>query len=362
MRLLVWQWGRRGAGPKFAAELTTALGRLPGTEAMLSLSSGAEILAAPQPPHCDLKVATYQGVVGLAGRFLSAPTGIANLIRRLRPMRLDVAVCAMPGPLDLMLVAALAWLRVKLVVIVHDADPHPGDVMPLLMWLQRRLILRADMLVALSTHVAERLSQQGVAGADRPVVVLRHPPMPFGALPPPPFSHAGPPRLLFFGRLLAYKGIDLLNDALALLDPRSLEVRIVGSGPETKALAALRELPFVTVENRWISENEIAGIIAWADVLVLPYREASQSGAAAVAIAAGRWVVATRVGGLREQLSDENLAILCDPDAASLAAAMGGLCRTRPVPPDRDAGPEMAWQDFAAAMLARIAAETPGRN
>ncbi len=85
---------------------------------------------------------------------------------------------------------------------------------------------------------------------------------------------------------------------------RDWELRVVGSGPESDALAALRSTPGVTVENRWVPDEEVAALIAWADAVVLPYVEASQSGVAPGAIAAGRIVVATRVGGLTEQLSD----------------------------------------------------------
>ena len=324
-RVLVWQWGRRGAGPRIAVELARALRLVPGTTAFLSLSTGAEILGGAEAPVCDLPVATYTGAIGFLGRILLAPITIVSLIRHLRRMRPDVAICAMPGPLDLLMTAALAWTRTKLIVIVHDADSHPGERAPLLMWLQRRLARRADALVALSTHVAERLRAQGLAAPGKPVFALFHPPMSFGAPPPPPFAHDGPPRLLFFGRLLAYKGLDLLAEALALLGDVPMEVRVVGSGPESDALAALRDQPCVTVENRWVAEEEIAGVIAWADLLVLPYREASQSGAAAVAVAAGRWVVATRVGGLMEQLAGEPTAVACDPDAGSLAAALRDL-------------------------------------
>ena len=247
--------------------------------------------------------------------------------------------------------AALAWTRIKLIVIVHDADSHPGERAPLLMWLQRRLARRADALVALSTHVAERLRAQGLAAPGKPVFAFRHPPMSFGAVPPPPFAHGGPTRLLFFGRLLAYKGLDLLSEALTMLRDLPIEVRIVGSGPESDALAALRGQPCVTVKNRWVAEEEIAGVIAWADILVLPYREASQSGAAAVAIAAGRWIVATRVGGLTEQLADENLAILCEPDSAGLATILRELCMNRPFTSSKTTEPGGVWLDLATALL-----------
>ena len=160
MRVLVWQWGRRGAGPRFAASLADGLRLVPGTEALLSLSSSAEILQGPEPPRCQLPVATYSGAMGLAWRMAQAPLLVNRLAAQLAELRLDVAICAMPGPLDLLLVAGLRRIGTPAVVVVHDADAHPGDNMPSLMFLQRRLTRRADMVVALSEHVATRLRAQ----------------------------------------------------------------------------------------------------------------------------------------------------------------------------------------------------------
>src|SRR5262249_34136654 len=72
--------------------------------------------------------------------------------------------------------------------------------------------------------------------------------------------------------------------------------------------------------------------IAWADALVLSHREASQSGAAAAAITAGRWVVATRVGGIAEQLEGEHLARMCEPSGAALSEALRSLIESPPAP------------------------------
>lgn len=355
MRILVWQWGRRGAGPRFAAALADGLRLIPGIEVVLSLSTGAEILRGPDPPDCQFPMATYSGVVGLICRWLHAPSTVVRLIRRLAAVRPDLAVCAMPGPLDLTLLAALRWIGVPAVVIVHDADPHPGDTTPLLMFLQRRLIRHAAAAVALSEHVAARLRQQHVVAADR-LFVIPHPPFVFGPPALPPRAHGGPFRMLCFGRLLPYKGLDLLAGAMRRLQAETgWELHVVGSGPESVELAALRALPGATVENRWVPEDEIGTLIAWCDVLVLPYREASQSGVAPAAIAAGRFVVSTRVGGLVEQLDGEPLARLCEPDEASLAAALRVLLlapsgeRPSPVPAD----PRLAWRDMAEQLLAR---------
>ncbi len=354
MRILVWQWGRHGAGPRVAAELAAGFSRLEGVSALLSLAAGAEILAGPSPPPCDLPFRTYDGLGGLAKRLAQAPGTLPRLTARLRTMHPDLALCAMPGPLDLLMGVALHQARVPYAVVVHDADPHPGDGFPLQMTLQRRLLAHADALVALSGHVADRLRQQDPARAGR-LLQASLPPFVFGPIPPAPRLHGGPLRLLCFGRLLPYKGLDLLADGLARLMPRDdLDVRIVGQGPESASLAQLRAIPGVRVENRWVPEGEIGALLAWADALVLSHREASQSGVAAAAIAARRWVVATRVGGIVEQLQDEELALLCDPDPASIAAALLVLLQRPTSPADVPRDPHAAWNGVAATLLGQL--------
>jgi glycosyltransferase involved in cell wall biosynthesis len=237
---------------------------------------------------------------------------------------------------------------------VHDAELHPGDGMPFQMALQRLLCRNADAVGALTAHVAVTLRAQGLAGTrGRPLVRVTHPPMSFdGAVTP--VQTQGPRRLLCFGRLLTYKGLDLLAAALAILGPREdLVVRVVGTGPESGILDKLRALPRVTVENRWVPEDEVGALFGWADGLVLPYREASQSGVAAAALAAGRPVVATRVGGLVEQLAGRPGVWLCEPTAASIAAALCDLLaapRGLALPVDAQA----AWGAMAASLVQQI--------
>ena len=353
MKVLVWQWGRRGAGPLLAAHIANALRSIPGTEAFLSLSTRAEVLQGHDAPCCALEVDTYDGAAGLVCRLLQAPVAVPRLIRRLAALDPDVAVCAMLGPLDLMCAAALRWLRIPMVVIVHDADRHPGDRFPFLMIVQRQLLRSADAIVTLSQHVAGQLETQSVA--RHPPSVLRLPPLVFGPVVSGPRAHGGPLRLLFFGRLLPYKGLGLLKAAVSELGcPGQWELRVVGSGPEGTELDALRAITGVTVENRWVPEGEIAALIAWADAIVLPYVEASQSGVAPGAIAAGRIVVATRVGGLAEQLEDHDLARLCDPRPASLAAVLRHLLHEDLSASRPTADPRKDWYRFATDLVDRV--------
>lgn len=364
MKVLVWQWGRRGAGPRFGACLAEALRGRPGVDVVLSLCRDAEIMRGPNPPRCEMPVRTYRGMASLAFRVATAPVALVGLLARLRGVMPDLAICAMPGPLDVLMAVALRLLGTRLVVVVHDADLHPGDGFPGQMMLQRLLCRFAGGLAVLCGHVGTRLRQQGRADSGgHKLIRFEHPPFGFEM---PVLDAASTPvdgvrRLLFFGRLLPYKGLDLLAGALASLPPDvAVSVRVVGRGPEFPALDALRACRGVVVENRWVPETEIGGLLAWSEALILPYREASQSGVAAAALAAGRPVIATRVGGLGEQLSGSAHAVLCEPDADSLAGAIRHWLDSPPaIEPPGDVA--TAWRLAVSELMLAIATALPAR-
>ena len=361
MKILVWQWGRRGAGPRYAAGLAASLGRVTGTAAALSLSAQSEVMDVADPPPCDLPFSTYTGTMSLLARLPAAPFQIHALAVRLRAIAPDVAICAMPAALDWMMSRALRRVGIPFLVVVHDANAHPGDRFPRTqMHLQRALIRRSDGAFALTTHVADQLRTRRLLG-DRPLFITTLPPFSFGRPPPPPRAHGGKLRLLSFGRLLPYKGLDLLAEALHLLGPRDdIEVRVVGKGPPSAELDRLAAMPNVTVERRWVPEPEVGDLLTWSDVLVLSHRTASQSGGVADAIAAGRWIIGTRVGGITEQLDGNDQARLCPPTPAGLAEAIAGLLANPPAtaPP---ADTSAAWAKMAARMVANIASHIPPR-
>jgi glycosyltransferase involved in cell wall biosynthesis len=133
-----------------------------------------------------------------------------------------------------------------------------------------------------------------------------------------------PYRLLFFGRLLPYKGLDQLLEAARLLDRQGIEVtlRVVGQGP----LALPDPPPNVRIERRWVAEEEIPGLFAETDLVVLPYQEASQSGVLPIAQHLGVPSVVTPVGGLLEQVAFGRTGfVAADTSAAALAATIAAI-------------------------------------
>jgi glycosyltransferase involved in cell wall biosynthesis len=84
------------------------------------------------------------------------------------------------------------------------------------------------------------------------------------------------------------------------------------------------------VENRWIADGEVAGILARYHAVAVAHNECSQSGVAAAALGAGLPLVGPRVGGLTEQVEDGATGVLAAHcNGPSLAAAIRRLATDR---------------------------------
>ncbi len=122
----------------------------------------------------------------------------------------------------------------------------------------------------------------------------------------PRFAEKTKPLIACIGRIEPYKGISDLVDAFQILKNRGVNANLLIAGRgelDDDTRYKIHDLG-VILENRWLTPAETAGFVAGCDLLVLPYRQASQSGMISLALAIGRPVIATEVGGLPEQVDD----------------------------------------------------------
>jgi glycosyltransferase involved in cell wall biosynthesis len=175
--------------------------------------------------------------------------------------------------------------------------------------------------------VANELEASGRVPSNR-LCTLFHPDLSYKPRPERlPLSPDEPIRLLFFGRIMAYKGLHLFLDTVDQLrsDGIAVEAGVFGEGPLGSATERLQRMG-AEVVNRWLSGAEIAAALARYHAVVLSHTEASQSGVAATAFGAGVPVIATPVGGLIEQVTDGVTGVLAKrTDALALAAAVKHL-------------------------------------
>ncbi|MDP7021248.1 MAG: glycosyltransferase [Candidatus Krumholzibacteria bacterium] len=134
--------------------------------------------------------------------------------------------------------------------------------------------------------------------------------------------------LLFFGLVRQYKGLDLALEALALSDDPTLRLWVVGEFYEKQAetekqIERLKLQGRVRLVNRYVPNDEIPLYFQAADLLLLPYRSATQSGIVEIAHASSRPVLATDVGGLSAQIRHRETGLLVPPeDPVALANAI----------------------------------------
>lgn len=313
MKLLLWHWGRHGAGPQMLVSLAQALA--PRAAVSLSVSAQSDLLAATQSLGLPLDaVPTYRSAAG----FVSGLARIPALRRRLvaQAQGCDAVISVMTHLWTPLVAPALPAAGLRYIPIIHDARPHPGDPAMFWNWRLRRELSAARLAITLSDAVSDAVHQAMPGLPIRRMALGAHLALPPAAAEP---RTPGPIRLLMFGRMRAYKGLDLLRDAYASLPP-GFTLRIVGDGPIDTLAPGLADMPGVSIERRWVPEAEIPDLVRSADAVVLPYREASQSGIIPIALALGVPVVATPAGGLAEQVAHGSSGLLATSiDAPALA-------------------------------------------
>ena len=146
----------------------------------------------------------------------------------------------------------------------------------------------------------------------------------------PPTPPGSPPRALFIGRLVKYKGVDVLLRALERVPDVRLD--IVGTGPEGPRLRTLAQALAVTDRVRWYGEypdEDLTRRMADADFLVLPSVTTEEMFGLVVleAMAAGRPVITTAVPSAVREVNVPGVTGLEVPirDVAALAGALEAL-------------------------------------
>jgi glycosyltransferase involved in cell wall biosynthesis len=323
LNVLLWHWGRRGGGPRYTFELARALQRAERFNLHLSISRQAEMreeLRSLRLP--GFEVDTYGSLIEAVRRTPALP-GIARSFRRyLRDAGIDVVFCTMNHVWNPAMARVLRREDVRYLLAVHDAMPHPGEDN----WL-RRLLLHADIraadgTLALVEPVRRQLTQSLDVPAERTFVAPHGPFWHDERAAPRALPSGRPVRVLFFGRILLYKGLDILLAAMRRLEREGLELEIWGSGDLRPHADALAGLARVRLEHRWLADAEVPAIFRRADICVLPYREASQSGVAPTAMGAGVPVVVTPLPGLVDQIVPGESGLVAEattPDAVAAA-------------------------------------------
>lgn len=282
-------------------------------------------------PVCDLGVPAPQAILDSMD-----PRSWQAAVRELRAFAPEVVVMQRWHPF---FAPALAWVAqgarragIRLVWMVHNARPHDGRAW---LWSPLARLGYAPQDVCLVHAASEADALRGL-GVSAPIERIEHPaPDDIQRLPAAQARATlglgdAETVFLFFGHVRPYKGVEVLLEALAQLPPAPQPWRalIVGEWYYDGAQAAsyIRAAGLssrVEVVDEFVSEDKVAAYFAAATVVVLPYRQGTQSGVVPQAFAHGRPVIATDVGAVAEAIREgENGLVISANDVSGLVNAL----------------------------------------
>ncbi|MFA6720888.1 MAG: glycosyltransferase family 4 protein [Candidatus Cloacimonadaceae bacterium] len=260
------------------------------------------------------------------------PQSWAKAVERIREFQPDLLIASYFLP---WFAPSYAWICKRLpdtrrICLAHNIDFHekwPGaDI------LSKRFFQHCERIVLLSGACFDDLKRKMPASIAQKGLLGFHPIYDcYGADGETPGTDTpAHPTALFFGLIKAYKGLDVLLKALkqARIRVPDLKLIIAGEvyGKAEKYARLIRELGLSdAVETRfhYITDGEIAEVFTRAQVCVLPYKSATQSGVIATSYSFGVPVIASRIGGLSEYISEGETGLLVPPnDPEALAAAL----------------------------------------
>lgn len=216
------------------------------------------------------------------------------------------------------------WFRLvcwRYVLTVHDLLPHDRHTR-----LSRMLYALSFKMPSFFVVHTEKMRDQLITRHNikkQKIVVMEHGLEPLDqefSWPARPTSGA-PLRILFFGNVARYKGIDVLLAALEHFEI-AFTLLIAGTARDSKLEQELKEQiathPYagaITWRNEFVPETETQALFVGSDVLAMPYRHIDQSGVLFQALRFGLPIVATRVGAFERYVSND-IGELCAAGSA----------------------------------------------
>jgi len=245
----------------------------------------------------------------------------------------------------------------RIIGLVHNLIPHekrPGDKP-----FTRYFVNQCDAFITLSKEVQADIKQL----SNKPVVYSPHPvydsfgdPVPTTVAKQHLGWDANKRHLLFFGFIRAYKGLDLLLEAFAdrrIQAIKNLELIVAGEFYEDRKKYDPLITDQVKIFSDFIPNEDVKYYFSAADLVVQPYKTATQSGISQMAYHFEKPMLVTAVGGLPEIVQDGKAGYVVAPDPKSIA---DGILRFLAQPPDvfssfiREQKQLYSWEHFADSL------------
>ena len=135
--------------------------------------------------------------------------------------------------------------------------------------------------------------------------------------------------ILFFGFIRDYKGLDILIQSLSVLIKNNKSIKLIVAGefytdskPYFDLIKKYQLDEFVMMHNDFIPDEKVADYFCACDIVVQPYKNATQSGVTQIAFHFNKPMIVTDVGGLAEIIPDGKVGYVVEPNVEKLADAI----------------------------------------
>ncbi|MDD2487917.1 MAG: glycosyltransferase [Bacteroidales bacterium] len=143
--------------------------------------------------------------------------------------------------------------------------------------------------------------------------------------------------LLFFGLIRGYKGLDILIEAMSDERLKEFPVKLLVAGEfyddSKRYYDRVKELSLeerIRFDARFIPDSEVKNYFCATDLVVQPYKSATQSGVTQIGYHFEKPMLVTNVGGLAEIIPNKKVGYVVEPKAQSIANAIIDFCINRP--------------------------------
>ena len=228
--------------------------------------------------------------------------------------------------------------KTKAIALVHNMMPHEPSILDKLF--APYFVKSQDGFVALSESVVKDIEKVEAKISNLKCKISNSPKV---SSPHPIYDHYGERMvkaeackalglpenkqyMLFFGLVRAYKGLDLLLDAFGQIKDQLPELQLIIAGEfyehEDKYRAQIEANGLtdrVILRNEFIPDADLRKYFGAADLIVQPYKSATQSGVTQVAFHFEKPMLVTNVGGLGEIVHDHKMGYACAPGADAIA-------------------------------------------
>lgn len=248
------------------------------------------------------------------------------------------------------IVSALQRRQVLCVFSIHNILPHERRFFDI--WATRQVLGKGNACITYSPKEEDRfrhlLPQARHYSARLSVFDMHHEPIDRDSARKSLGLTTDQVVLLFFGLVRKYKGLDVLLDALGITKANGITLRVLICGEFWEDInryqSRVRELEItdmVSIDNRYIPNEEIATLFSASDGFVAPYIAGSQSAAVKTAMAYGLPVLASQSIAADLPVGEYPILLHETGNAASLAASIrdfvsGKITRTQPISSRQD--------------------------